>query len=374
MLLGLEPEEYDASSHGRRRTADCASTSCSRSRPDDVLRGVTPFAAIFVPQALATRSRITPGRRGCWTRSGARPRAPQSVSSLRTRLHGSASPVAPSSTTRRASPTKAALSETRRSRSSARSARRWAARQRDYVHLGRDQPGHRRHGRDARRPPRRALVLAELDRLADGCARLARAYRSTPMAARTLLQQAVPTTFGLKAAGLARLGGRHGAGSRPCDERLAAQLGGAAGTSRRSRPTGSRSSAASQLRSISRSRPPGTQPTSASQARRRARRRRGGGREGRPRHCAPRAERGGRGRRGGGGRSSTMPQKRNPVRRRWRSPARGSRTPTRRPARRPRARARARGRLVACRGEALSGALAFAGGAAAAAAERRQRA
>ena len=39
------------------------------------------------------------------------------------------------------------------------------------------------------------LVLAELDRLAEGCAGLARAHRSTPMAARTLLQQAVPTTF-----------------------------------------------------------------------------------------------------------------------------------------------------------------------------------
>jgi 3-carboxy-cis,cis-muconate cycloisomerase len=76
-----------------------------------------------------------------------------------------------------------------------------------------------------------ALVLAELDRLADGCAGLARTHRSTPMAARTLLQQAVPTTFGLKAAGWLvsvlearqRLGAVH-------EERLAAQLGGAAGT------------------------------------------------------------------------------------------------------------------------------------------------
>jgi 3-carboxy-cis,cis-muconate cycloisomerase len=76
-----------------------------------------------------------------------------------------------------------------------------------------------------------ALVLAQLDRLADGCAELARAHRSTPLAARTLLQQAVPTTFGLKAAGWLvgtlearrRLAAVHG-------ERLAAQLGGAAGT------------------------------------------------------------------------------------------------------------------------------------------------
>lgn len=75
------------------------------------------------------------------------------------------------------------------------------------------------------------LVLVELDRLADGCAELARVHRSTPMAARTLLQHAVPTTFGLKAAGWLvsvlearrRLAAVHA-------ERLAAQLGGAAGT------------------------------------------------------------------------------------------------------------------------------------------------
>src|SRR4029078_6904727 len=45
------------------------------------------------------------------------------------------------------------------------------------------------------------LVLAHVDAAADARAALARAHRSTPMAARTLLQQAVPTTFGLVAAG-----------------------------------------------------------------------------------------------------------------------------------------------------------------------------
>jgi 3-carboxy-cis,cis-muconate cycloisomerase len=76
-----------------------------------------------------------------------------------------------------------------------------------------------------------ALVLAELDRLADGCAELARAHRSAPMAARTLLQQAVPTTFGLKAAGwlVAVLEARKRLAAVR-DERLAVQLGGAAGT------------------------------------------------------------------------------------------------------------------------------------------------
>ena len=47
----------------------------------------------------------------------------------------------------------------------------------------------------------RELVLAELDGAAAACASLAASHRSTPMAARTLMQQAVPTTFGRKAAG-----------------------------------------------------------------------------------------------------------------------------------------------------------------------------
>ena len=75
------------------------------------------------------------------------------------------------------------------------------------------------------------VILEELDGVADGCAALAEAHRATPMAARTLLQQAVPTTFGLVAAGWltsvldvrARL-------VTVRDERLAAQLGGAGGT------------------------------------------------------------------------------------------------------------------------------------------------
>ncbi|HEX7527119.1 MAG TPA: 3-carboxy-cis,cis-muconate cycloisomerase, partial [Gaiellaceae bacterium] len=74
------------------------------------------------------------------------------------------------------------------------------------------------------------LIDAELSGAADECARLASEHRQTVMAARTLLQQAVPTTFGFKAAGWlvglvearARLAAV--AGSLP------AQLGGAAGT------------------------------------------------------------------------------------------------------------------------------------------------
>lgn len=80
---------------------------------------------------------------------------------------------------------------------------------------------------------RRALdiLLAELDRIAGLLAALAEEHRSTPMAARTMLQQAVPTTFGCKAAGwlVALLEARRLLATVRT-ERLAAQLGGAAGT------------------------------------------------------------------------------------------------------------------------------------------------
>ncbi|HWC67649.1 MAG TPA: lyase family protein, partial [Acidimicrobiales bacterium] len=76
-----------------------------------------------------------------------------------------------------------------------------------------------------------AMILGDLDEAADIVAELARAHRETPMAGRTLLQQAVPTTFGLVAAGW--LTGLDSAADRlrhVRDVRLAAQLGGAAGT------------------------------------------------------------------------------------------------------------------------------------------------
>jgi 3-carboxy-cis,cis-muconate cycloisomerase len=75
------------------------------------------------------------------------------------------------------------------------------------------------------------LIVEALDSVATECAGLAEAHRSTPMAGRTLLQQAVPTTFGLKAAGwLVGVLEARGALARIRDERLAVQLGGAAGT------------------------------------------------------------------------------------------------------------------------------------------------
>src|SRR3954469_5106773 len=73
-----------------------------------------------------------------------------------------------------------------------------------------------------------AIVVEELDGVALACAELAEAHRATVMAGRTLLQQAVPTTFGLKAAGW--LVGIVRARGRLAQMRLPAQLGGAAGT------------------------------------------------------------------------------------------------------------------------------------------------
>jgi 3-carboxy-cis,cis-muconate cycloisomerase len=73
-----------------------------------------------------------------------------------------------------------------------------------------------------------APVLAELDAVVEACAALAREHRETVMAGRTLMQQAQPVTFGLKAAGW--LAGVAGARARLRELRLPAQLGGAAGT------------------------------------------------------------------------------------------------------------------------------------------------
>jgi 3-carboxy-cis,cis-muconate cycloisomerase len=80
---------------------------------------------------------------------------------------------------------------------------------------------------------KRALVsvLADADAAASATARLADDHRSTLMIGRTLLQQALPTTFGLKAAiwlnGLDLAGRRVAEAAEEC---LAVQLGGAVGT------------------------------------------------------------------------------------------------------------------------------------------------
>lgn len=73
-----------------------------------------------------------------------------------------------------------------------------------------------------------AMLVSDLRRTADVLARLAAEHRDTPMAGRTLTQQAVPTTFGLKAAGWRSL--VLDSADRLVALRLPAQLGGAAGT------------------------------------------------------------------------------------------------------------------------------------------------
>ena len=75
------------------------------------------------------------------------------------------------------------------------------------------------------------LVRGHLNAVAARCAELAEAHRATPMSGRTLLQQAVPTTFGLVAAGwlVAALDARD-ALDDAAHAALVVQLGGAAGT------------------------------------------------------------------------------------------------------------------------------------------------
>jgi 3-carboxy-cis,cis-muconate cycloisomerase len=74
-------------------------------------------------------------------------------------------------------------------------------------------------------------IAGDLAAAADGCARLAAAHRDTLMIGRTLLQQAVPVTFGLVAAGwLTGLDEAGETAARVRAQRLAVQFGGAAGT------------------------------------------------------------------------------------------------------------------------------------------------
>ncbi len=76
-----------------------------------------------------------------------------------------------------------------------------------------------------------AAVAADLAAAAAAAASLAAGHRDTLMIGRTLLQQAVPITFGLVAAGwLTGLDEARGALARVATSRLAVQFGGAAGT------------------------------------------------------------------------------------------------------------------------------------------------
>jgi 3-carboxy-cis,cis-muconate cycloisomerase len=75
------------------------------------------------------------------------------------------------------------------------------------------------------------LLVAGLLNLCSACVTLAEQHRHTPMIGRTLLQQALPITFGLKAARWLALATRQVQALRELRERaLAVQLGGAVGT------------------------------------------------------------------------------------------------------------------------------------------------
>jgi 3-carboxy-cis,cis-muconate cycloisomerase len=76
-----------------------------------------------------------------------------------------------------------------------------------------------------------AVLLADLRRLAEAACKLTEAHRHTLTVARTLLQHALPTTFGLKAATWLNASlDVHELLERTTRTRLAVQLGGAAGT------------------------------------------------------------------------------------------------------------------------------------------------
>lgn len=75
------------------------------------------------------------------------------------------------------------------------------------------------------------LIEGDLSRLESALASLARKYRTTPMAGRTWMQQALPVTFGLKVAGWCAAVMRHRARLKEIRSRLLVlQFGGAAGT------------------------------------------------------------------------------------------------------------------------------------------------
>jgi 3-carboxy-cis,cis-muconate cycloisomerase len=75
------------------------------------------------------------------------------------------------------------------------------------------------------------LVEAEIDKISAALAQLARKYRDTPMAGRSNLQQAVPITFGFKAASLLAAFQRHRQRLKELRPRvLVGEFAGAAGT------------------------------------------------------------------------------------------------------------------------------------------------
>ncbi len=97
--------------------------------------------------------------------------------------------------------------------------------------LGRDHPGHHRQRRRAANPRRAGADRGELTALRGHLAALAKKHRDTPMPGRTFFQQALPITFGYKAAVWLSSFDRHAERLAEVKKRvLVAEFGGAVGT------------------------------------------------------------------------------------------------------------------------------------------------
>ena len=158
------------------------------------------------------------------------------------------------------------------------------------------------------------VVLDDLRGAADAAARLAAAHRDTPMIARTLGQQALPTTFGLVAAGWCTGLDRARAGLARVLGALPVQFGGAAGTLAGLTRTAPRSPRRSPAAAAADAAPVAHRADPDRRARRRARRGGRGLRQAghRRRRCSPGTELG-EVSEAAPGDSSSMPHKRNPI-------------------------------------------------------------
>jgi 3-carboxy-cis,cis-muconate cycloisomerase len=100
-----------------------------------------------------------------------------------------------------------------------------------YVHWGATSQDAIDTGRVLQLRQALEILAADLDRVTDTLAQLAEKYRATPIAGRTWVQQALPTSFGLKLAGWLDASDRHRARLRETRQRcLVLQFGGAVGT------------------------------------------------------------------------------------------------------------------------------------------------
>ena len=195
-------QRADADRRRRGRRAALRHPSC-RGRPDDILRGVTAFDALFVPAELREAVSGRAWLAAMLEAERALARAGAAAGMVPADVGGGdrAPPAAPTVRlgaaarrgTRRRQPRRATRARARRARRGEHA--RW-------VHLGATSQdvldtAAMLVARDALR-----LVRGDLERVAAALRGARAAHTATrPMAGRTLLQQAVPTTFGLKAAG-----------------------------------------------------------------------------------------------------------------------------------------------------------------------------